>query len=413
MKSLSLSSKILDLFVNVSSLTIEQCSYGRGAQFLQSSNPVEIALTMRNNIPLDAVLPDGNLAFNNPVVRYKSITLIEPSLNSSGLRAIARAQRPLSVTVDFGDYYKSDFEDYQNHRPPVWFLTIRNLRTLDAIPSKFFAQADGLQRAVLVGTLRLRKADLCAFVGIPLQGDPSLPTVRLETSQVNLDDSDPCARTYINAINVRSQSTVECPGGNSKDDCERWASETNGCRLVSYESSQCSGTVPPGGPNHRFYFNGSYVQQYLDAKSWRGTTTSSPDSKGEEKLDYRPIIGALVGLLVAITVLTVTIFCIRRYRRNEKAKYIPSAPGEKVMPPSSHDMTHVSIATSKTSKSSSRALEKSFYPVLPTDEIVPPLYTAPSEAVASVSPYRLASAPPGRRDSVSTHATHVYETLDS
>ena len=368
---------------------------------------------MKNNIPLDAVLPDGNSAFINSTVRYKSITLIEPSLNSSCLKAISRAQRPTRVTVELGAYQTSDFEYYQGNAPIVWYLTVRNLRTLDVIPSKFFAQLDGLQSAVLAGPFQLRKANLCPFVGIPIQGDRSIPTVTLETSSANLDDSNPCARTYINAINALSQSSVECPEGNSKEACERWASETNGCGLVSYESSQCAGTVPSRGPTQRFYFNGSYVQQYLNAKSWRGTTTSSPGSKDDEKLDYRPIIGALVGLLVAITVLTVTIFCIRRFRRNEKAKNVPSVPGEKQMPPSAYDMTHVSIATSKTSKSSARALEKSFFPVQPTDEIVPPLYTAPSEAVASVSPYHVASAPPGRRDSVATHATHVYETLDS
>jgi hypothetical protein len=81
--------------------------------------------------------------------------------------------------------------------------------------------------------------------------------------------------------------------------------------------------------------------------------------------------------------------------------------------PSGDDSTHLSIATSKTSKSSRYELQKSFFPPMqPHDEIAPPLYSAPSESVGSISAYKSPSAPPAPRDSVSTHATHIYETLD-
>jgi hypothetical protein len=78
-----------------------------------------------------------------------------------------------------------------------------------------------------------------------------------------------------------------------------------------------------------------------------------------------------------------------------------------------YDLTNVSIATSKSSKSSRYALERTFFPMQPNNEIAPPLYTSPSESARSVSAYNSPSAPPAPRDSISTHATtHVYETVD-
>jgi len=412
LRKLYLRDIILDRFVNVSTLIIKECSYRRGAQFLQASGSYELSLTMENNYPLDFILPNGTSTFTLSSVRYNSITLLEPRLNSSVLKALGNAQRPRSVTVRVGEYYRSDFVEYKNRAPTVWYLTIRNLRNLDVLPSKLFSEFDAIQTIVLEGTYVLNKADICPFFGTPIQGQRIEPTVTLDITQANKDSSNACARTYIMAINEKSQSTVKCPGTDTNDDCERWAAETEACDLVSFEKG-CSDTVPTRVNVTRFYFEGSYVQRFLNAKGWLSSRGNSTNSKDDEKLDYRPIIGALVGLLAAITILTITIFCIRRFRRREANSYIPSAPvAEKEMPPSSYYMTHVSVATSKTSKSSSRALEKSFFPMQPTDEIAPPLYTPPSEAVASIAAYKVTSAPAGRRDSVSTHATHVYETLD-
>jgi len=408
LKSLYLYDQILYNLINLKQYSIETCQYNRTAQFLNSNRKNNISLTMQNNNPLDLILPNGpNAFFGN--LTYISITLIEPQLNSSCLAALSRPSLT-TLILKLGVYFNSDFNTWGANRPYVWYLTIDNIQTLDIFPSKFFNTIDPLHRVTLIGTFALQQQDICIFAGINILGDAIPPIVVLTSSQ-NPQNWSNCAATYIQAINTMTGASVQCPPDNTCDDCAQWAQQTNQCSLISYENA-CPGiTITNVKP---FYYNSSYLNYFFQNHLWLNPPypTPPPASNGDS-MNIGAIIGAVCGLIIAIIILGITIFFIRRYRQNDATTNIRSKPEEKYISPSSGS-TNVSIATSKTSQSSRYALQKSFFPPMqPHDEVAPPLYTATSDAGGSRSAYQLPTAPPAPRDSISTHTTHVYETLDS
>jgi len=410
LKYLHLYDQILYNFTNLKEYSIEGCEYNQTAQFLNSNQNYKLSLEMINNNPLNSVLPNNANAFQG-LGTLKNLTLIEPNLNSSCLQAIS-ISAPATILLELGSYQKTDFDEWvaNDKRPIVNSLTINNIKNLSIFSVKYFDSFDGLQNLVLQGSFELEKADLCIFTGITIQ-PPAEPTkVTLSSSKNPSSDWNECADTYIAAINQYSTNNVDCSQEGTYQDCQEWANATEQCDLISYENN-CGGVIV--NPNNPFTYNNSYLYLFFQRQLWVNVTSSTrPPIPQGNSINIGAIIGALCGLLIAIIVLGLTIFCIYRNRQKDATKYMFSTPGEKYGP-SSHDPTHLSIATSKTSQSSRYAMQNSFFPPLqPNDEIAPPLYTAPSVAGGSVSPYNLPSAPPAPRDSISTHATHVYETLD-
>ncbi|UJR28808.1 hypothetical protein I4U23_010032 [Adineta vaga] len=407
LRNLRLQDQILYNIMNLNEYIIEECEYNQGAQFLQSNQAYNISLIMKNNNPLDLVLPNGINAFNG-LQKYISITLIEPKLNSSCLKTI-KGSKPGAkyLTLDLGNYTQSDFSDWKGNSPIVWYLTIRSIQDLNIFPSKFFNSIDSLQKLILQGTFTLKKSHLCIFVGINVPDSAELPLITLESPQ-NPQNWDRCADTYIKAINARTMADVKCSPDDTCEDCVRWSMETAQCSLVQYENSCSDSTLIRVKP---FYYNNSYLYYFFKNQSWLDRPANYTLVPKQDSVNMAAIIGAICGLLIAMIVLGLTIFCICRYR--QKDKNFVSSPAEKYKY-SSDDPSHVSIATSKTSQSSRAALQKSFFPpIQPNDEIAPPLYTAPSESARSTSVYNHPTAPPAPRDSISTHTTHVYETVDS
>jgi hypothetical protein len=411
LKNLYLYDQILYNIINLQEYSIETCLYNRTAQFLNSNRKNNISLTMQNNGPLDLILPNGANAFLGNLT-YISITLIEPQLNSSCLAALGRPSLSLmTLILKLGVYFNSDFNTWGANRPVVWYLTIDNIQTLDIFPSKFFNTIDPLHRVTLIGTFALRKQDICIFAGINILGDATPPIVVLSSSQ-NPQNWSNCAATYTQAINTMTGASVQCPPDNTRDDCAQWAQQTNQCSLISSETA-CPGiTITNVKP---FYYNSSFLYYFFQNRLWlnRPTNSTPPPVSNGDSMNIAAIIGAVCGLLIAIIILGITIFFIRRYRQNDATTNIRSTSEEKYIPPSSGS-TNVSIATSKTSQSSRYALQRSFFPPMqPHDEVAPPLYTATSDAGGSRSAYQAPTAPSAPRDSISTHTTHVYETLDS
>ncbi len=408
LKNLILYDQILINFYNLQIYSIQACQYNRSSLFLNSNQLYNLTLIMVNNIPLNSVLPFPGSTFTQ-LGAITNLYLIEPLLNSSFLKDIKELVYPSRLVINLGEYYQSDMIAWAAVKPRIWFLTIQNIKDLSIFPSLFFNNFQPINRVTLQGSFDLEKSDICIFVGISIQIYAIYPIVIIDSS--TNDTADNCAKTYITAIDTSSMSSITCPPDDTNANCQQWANETNQCDLVTYENA-CPGTVQRYGNN--FFYNNSYLYNFFAQNSWvnrTGSTTGSHISQ-EGSLNIAAIIGAICGLIAAIAILTLTIFCIHRHREKNATKYISSTPAEKNKP-SSHDPTHVSIATSKSSKSSRYALEQSFFPgIYPTDEIAPPLYTAPSESVGSISAYHLPSAPPAPRDSISTHATHVYETLD-
>jgi hypothetical protein len=402
------------LLYNVNNLTvydIEQCVYNRTAKFLNSDRNYTLSIIMKNNNPLDLVLPNDVTAFAT-IGTVTSMTLIEPNLTSSCLRPIKNTLTNLNLFLQLGSYFDSDFNTWQANRPLTQILTIKNIQNLNIFPSRFFSTLDFILQVTLEGTFGLSKTDICAFVGINLQPNRRSPLVKLTSTNMNTNDWDNCADTYIKAINQITTDNVYCPPTDSCDDCDRWANQTAQCDLVTYENA-CPGTILSYGNNFRY--NNSYLYLFFQQRAWLNQTiypTRAPVTK-QDPVNIGAIVGAVCGLVIAMIILATTVYCIYRYRHKNISNPNISAPQAKYAP-SSDDAAHLSIATSKTSQSSRYQLQKSFFPIQPNDEIAPPLYTAPSESVGSVSAYnKLPSAPPGPRDSISTHATHVYETLDS
>ncbi|CAF5223326.1 unnamed protein product, partial [Rotaria magnacalcarata] len=87
LKYLRLYDQILNYFPSLQVYSIAECQYNRTARFLISSTTYDLSLQMQNNILIDAVLPNNNAAFQN-LTQLTSLTLIEPQLNSSCLKAI-------------------------------------------------------------------------------------------------------------------------------------------------------------------------------------------------------------------------------------------------------------------------------------------------------------------------------------
>ncbi len=408
LKYLHLYDQILYNFTNLKEYSIEGCEYNKTAQFLNSNQNYNLSLEMINNDPLNSVLPNNANAFQG-LGTLINLTLIEPNLNSSCLQAIWNSA-PATILLELGSYQKTDFDKWGSYRPKVNSLTINNIKNLSIFSMKYFNQFDAIQNLILQGSFELEQPDLCIFTGIPIQRPADPTKVTLSSSENPSADWNECADTYIKAINQYSTNNVICPGRNTNEDCQDWANETEQCDLISYENN-CGGVLV--NPRNAFTYNNSYLYLFFQRLLWVNVTSSTrPPIPQGNSINIGAIIGALCGLLIAIIVLGLTIFCIYRNRQKDATKYMFSTPGEKYAP-SSHDPTHLSIATSKTSQSSRYAMQNSFFPPLqPNDEIAPPLYTAPSVAGGSVSPYNLPSAPPAPRDSISTHATHVYETLD-
>ena len=408
LKNLRLNNQILHKFPNLKEYSIEGCEYSRTAQFLKPVQYQNISLALKNNNPLDRSLPNGDEAFTGYQTLI-SLTIVEPNLDSTCLKAIKPTATPKTVVLELGSYLKTHFDDWILSRPVVWYLTINRLSSLAIFSPAFFNKLDALQQVTLQGAFTLPKDAICTFVGINTQNNRIPPLVILNSSATTSQDWNRCANTYVQAINQKSMKDVRCPNDNTDDDCEQWAEETKECELSSYEEKQCTGVINREGIP--FSYKNSALSTFFDKAGWKDPPAGS-QKPSKESLNIGAIVGALCALLVAIAVLTLTIFFIRRRRQKNLAPPVPSAPEEKYKP-SSYDLSHVSIATSKSSKSSSRPLEKSFFPPMqPNDQIAPPLYTAPSESIATLPAYKDVSGRRGRRDSASTHATHVYETLD-
>lgn len=412
-KNLRLYDQILYNFINLLEYSIEGCEYNETSKILYSTPTYNQSLIMKNNIPKSLTLPYGTNAFAQ-MRTLASVTLIEPQLDSSCLKALnGRLASNARVSLSLGTYNTSDLANWAGPKPVFWYLTMGNLKNLSVLPLAFFNNFQALKQITLRGTFKLEKTDICIFIGINKPYQPENPFIILDSPAVDPNDWQNCALTYVTAINSYTTNNIRCPPDNSCQDCQRWANATAQCDLISYENS-CP--VRPERPQNVLTYNTSYLYYFFQNQVWsNGTSYPNGGISKEDSINIGAIIGAVCGLLIAIIVLILTIVLIRRYRRKDAAiKYVPSAP-QPDYKPSADDYTHVSIATSKTSQSSRYALEKSFFPPMqPNDEIAPPLYTAPSEAAGSLSPYNIPSAPPASRDSVLTHATtHVYETVDS
>ena len=408
LKNLRLRDQILHKFPNLKDYSIEGCEYNRTAQFLKPIQYQNISLIMKNNNPLDRSLPNGDNAFAG-YQTLNSLTIVELNLDSTCLKAIKPTATPRTVVLELGTYFTLDFDDWILWRPVVWYLTINRVSSLDIFSPAFFNKLDALQQVTLQGTFPLPKNAICTFVGINTLNNRIPPMVILNSSVTASQDWNRCAATYVQAVNQKSMKDFRCPNDNTDDDCYKWAEETNKCELSSYEEKQCTGVINKEGVP--FSYKNSAFSNFVEKSGWKKPSTGS-QKPAKESLNIGAIVGALCALLVAITILTLTLFFIRRRRQRNLAAPVPSAPSEKYKP-SSYDLSHVSIATSKSSKSSTRALEKSFFsPMQPNDQLAPPLYTASSESIAPLPAYKDVSRTRARRDSASTHATHVYETLD-
>lgn len=414
LKGFILSDQILYNITNLELYSIQGCTYTKTSNFLNATPAIHVSMEMRNNFPLDKVLPFHRDAFQNGI-NLINLTLIEPRLNSTSLRAIRSQASPMSLVVELGTYEPTAMQIWLTEKPTVRYLTIRNIPDLNIFPSRFFNAFHVLFQTTLQGTFTLGRSAVCIFVDINRQYNYVNPVVILDsTVQPSSSAWDNCADTYVKAINYKSMTEITCPGLNTCDDCEKWAKETEQCNFAAQENG-CPGNLE--NPGNVFRYNNSYLFYYFQNRSWLIPSTSSraPPIWKQDSINIGAIIGAVCGLVIAAIILAVTIYCIYR-KRQKRTPEDYAAPRIEQNKPSSHDTTHVSIATSKSSQSSRYALERSFFPVVQeSDEIAPPLYTAPSESVATTSAYNAPSAPPapsGRRDSVSTRATHVYETLD-
>ena len=410
LKGLTLNDQILYNIAKLQTYSIEECTYGQNSKILHASPPVNVVLVMKSNNPVDSVLPFRNRAFGNGT-NLIGLTLIEPRLNATSLQAVKRVTWPGIVFIRLGAYNREDMSNWKETAKPVLTdLTIENIPTLDIFPSGFFNGFTGINQLTLRGSFELEKSAICIFVAINKQERNFNTNVTLDSPfSRSSDDWNNCADTYVKAINYESMKNIECPSPNSYEACQKWASDTEKCNLISYENS-CS--VKSERPSNNFFYNGSSLYYFFQRKLWLNST-AYPSIPKQDSINIGAIIGAVCGLVVAAIILGLTIYCIRRNRRKHRSENV-AAPQIQQYKPSSHDKTHVSIATSKSSESSRYALEHSFFPVVQSkDEIAPPLYTAPSESVGAHSTYNGPSAPPAPRDSISTRATHVYETLDS
>ena len=412
LKKLVLNDQILYNITNLEIYSIEECTYGEKSSFLNSTPSINVSVVMKNNIPTDLVLPFGNSAFKAGI-KLIDLTLIEPRLNSTSLTAIVDLTAPAKLVLELEKYDRAGMENWMAYKPLLWYLTIRNIPTLDIFPPGFFNAFHAIHQTTLQGSFELDRSAICIFIGINRQSDAGNEILILNsTISRPSSDWDNCTDTYVKAINYKSISDVKCPGRDSCEDCERWAKETEECNLVTQEN-KCSNSTWNGGKNFRY--NNSYLYHFFQNKSWLITPSRTPATPKPDSINIGAIVGAVCGLLVAAIILAITVYCIYRKRQRHSSENV-SAPRIEKYKPSAHDNTHLSIATSKSSQTSRYALEKSFFPIVQsTDEIAPPLYMAPSESGATTSAYNAPSAPPApstRRDSVSTRATHVYETLD-
>lgn len=410
LKGLRLNNQILYNITNLQTFSIEECIYNEMSQVLHSTPPIYVSVVMKNNFPLDLVLPYRANAFKNGI-NLINLDLIEPELNSTSLQAVRRLISPAKAFIRLKSYTRAGMTNWITTDKPIIFdLTIENIQDLNIFPPGFFNEFHATDRTTLRGNFGLEKSAICIFFGINRQRSNGNSILNLESSVPSPSNNwNNCADTYVKAINYDSINNIQCPPPNSCEACQKWASDTEKCDLISYQN-QCK--VSLTNPGNMFFYNGSYLYHFFQKKSWLNSTTYGPSISKQDSINIGAIIGALCGLLVAAVILALTIYFIRRNRRKHQSENI-SAPRIEQYKPSAHDNTHVSIATSKSSQSSRYALEHSFFPVVqPKDEIAPPLYTAPSESVGATSDYNAPSAPPARRDSVSTRATHVYETLD-
>ncbi|CAF4748301.1 unnamed protein product [Rotaria sp. Silwood1] len=409
LKFVRLYDPILDKFPSLKEYIIEECKYNKSAQFLKSSGIHNLSITMKNNIPVDSSLPYHPKTFEG-FQTLISLTLMEPKLNSSCLQAIKRQPDLRYLFLSLGSYSQSDMADWMLDMSKVRTLIINGISDLNIFPSKFFNKLHAIEQVTLQGTFELEKQDICVFTRINIQQNPKNPIIQLNNEDKSEDNI--CANIYITAINQRTIEGIKCPPNDTFDDCERWANAEQRCKLVSYES-ECLGET--NNPGNIFSYDKSYLYDFFQNRSWsyRSSTTTTSSITQPGSVNMGAIIGALCGLVIAMLILGTTIFCIYRSRQRDSAKKTLSTEEEKYKP-SSDDITHVSIATSKSSKSSRYALEKSFFPPMqPNDEIAPPLYTAPSESVGSVSNYRRQPVPSAPRESVLTNTTHFYETVDN
>ena len=411
LKKLRLQERILDSFADLETYQVEECQYDQTSQFLNSNKTLNLSLIMINNTPLNSRLPNGDQAFTG-LTNFIAMTIIEPQFNSSILNALKMLRRLPTLTLELGSYDMLDFKSYIDVNPVVFQLTINNIKNLEVLPNLFFNRLNTVRKTTLRGTFGLEKKAICLFYGMATPSYATYPLLSVESPLQNATNSgwNRCAAIYIDAINTRSVSEARCPPDNSPGDCQQLIVDAARCNFSNYETNECPKLEFDKGPT--FSFRNSSLYRFMLDYLRRNQTGTDTTSSEKESLNIAAIIGALCALLLAITVLTATVFCIRRYRRREASKYLSSSPVQKDEPPP-YDFSHLSIATSKTSYSTNRAHQKSIFPPLqPNDEIAPPLYTAPSESAAPLSNFKAPSAPLYRRDSITTQGTHVYETLD-
>lgn len=407
LKRLRLYNQILFNFKNLTFYSIEQCTFNKTSSLLNATQTaVNMELEMKNNIPTDGILPYRSQAFL-ALGTLTSLTLIEPQLNSTALNAIKYSLMSSTIIISLNSYQRSDVDSLADEKLMVKYLTIKNIATLNVFRDVFFNNFHALKQVTLQGNFVVDKAAIRIFVGINKGLTAEYPIVTLDTTQTPWNT---CTWMYITGINIKSISDVPCASDPTCQTCQRWYDDTVSCDLITYEKSYISLITEKLTENY-YYYNSTLYYYFQSLSCLNLQSTQPPPAK--ESVHIGAIIGALCGLIVAAIILGLTVYFICRKRNQYPSENEPSAPQFKKIR-SSSDPSNVSIATSKTSKSSRYALEKSFFPAIqPNDEIAPPLYTAPSESVASTSNYRLPSAPAAPRDSISTHATtHFYETVD-
>lgn len=411
LSNLILNERVLNCFPNITYYTVEQCDYN-GIAFLTSQYNYTSSVKMVSNNPTNTNIDFSN-AFQN-FVGLPEVTIIEPKINSSILRGLTE-KKFNSLFLELNSYRKSDFEQLISSKPSPFSVTINNLFNLDVIPSGFFNAFDRITDIRLSGEFELKSDAICAFVAVNTFFESKYTQINLSPKRQSTDTWDLCALTYINAINWYSRNMIRCIPSNSLRDCRNWASAVEKCNFTGYENGKCSISYPR---DDVFRYNVSSLNKYFQGLLLNQTETDTKDEEESGSSRIIPVIIALCALLVAITVLIITIFFVRRQRQNQRNTHligVPTGVDKEGPPPNYHDLSHISIATTRTIDSMYPKLDPSvFPPANPTVQIAPPLYTAPSENFPLSDNLKQQSASSGgkQRASVMTSNTHVYETLD-
>ena len=134
------------------------------------------------------------------------------------------------------------------------------------------------------------------------------PILSVESPLQNATNSswNQCAKIYIHAINTRSVSEARCPTDNSPGACRQLILDAARCNFSDYETYECPRLGFDKGPT--FSFKNSSLYRFLRDYPRRNQTETDTSSSEKDSLNIGAIIGALCALLLAITVVTVTVF---------------------------------------------------------------------------------------------------------